>query len=299
VIRPGWGAAACGGVLTVGGMERGHVVKLTALVCVQNQETHLDACLRKLSFCDEVVVVADRCTDRSQEIARRHGAVVIDGIFPLESQRRQAGVEAATSQWILEIEPDEFVDAAVAWEIRAAIQMRPEGDWYELPIDNYVGETRVRAGWSGPLSVRRGARLYKRGLKAWEPRRLNAPYVIAGAPGGALKGAVRRVVGRDVGELIDRMNRLTGLAAEDLAEARTSRGLGASLLAAAGIFLNGYVLRGGWREGRLGFLVASLSAMFPVVAQMRAAELTRARETVVAAEAAGSARVRNVVGLGR
>ncbi|MFN3285126.1 MAG: 2-C-methyl-D-erythritol 4-phosphate cytidylyltransferase, partial [bacterium] len=29
---------------------------------------------------DEVVVVADRCTDRSQEIARRAGAVVIDGI---------------------------------------------------------------------------------------------------------------------------------------------------------------------------------------------------------------------------
>ncbi|MBX3483145.1 glycosyltransferase family 2 protein [Phenylobacterium sp.] len=275
------------------------MAKLTAIVCVQNQEALLDACLRKLSFCDEVVVVADRCTDRSQEIARRHGAVVIDGIFPLESQRKLAGVEAASSQWILEVEPDELVDAAVAWEIRAAIQMRPVGDWYDLPIDNYVGETLVRNGWAGALGARRGARLFKRGLKAWEPRRLNAPYVLAGAPGGALKGAIRRVVGRDVGGLMERLNRLTGLAAEDLADDGRARGLTSSLLAAAATFLTGYVVRGGFREGRLGFLVAGLSAMFPVLSQMRAVEVIEARKAAVAAEETRAVPPRNVVGLGR
>ncbi|MBL8554987.1 MAG: glycosyltransferase family 2 protein [Phenylobacterium sp.] len=275
------------------------MAKLTAIVCVQNQETILDACLKKLSFCDEVVVVADRCTDRSQEIARRHGAVVIDGIFPLESQRKLAGVEAASSQWILEVEPDDLIDAAVAWEIRAAIQMRPVGDWYDLPIDNYVGETLVREGWAGALSARREARLFKRGLKAWEPRRLNAPYVLAGAPGGSLKGAIRRVVGRDVGGLMERLHRLTGLAAEDLADAGRAKGLVSSLLAAAATFIAAYVVRRGFREGRLGFLVAGLSAMFPVLSQMRAAEVVQARKAAVAAEETRAARPRNVVGLGR
>jgi hypothetical protein len=275
------------------------VAKLTAIVCVQNQEASLDACLKKLSFCDEVVVVADRCTDRSQEIARRYGAIVIDGIFPLESQRKLAGVEAASSQWILEVEPDELVDAAVAWEIRAAIQMRPVGDWYDLPIDNYVGETLLRDGWAGALSTRREARLFKRGLKAWEPRRLNAPYVLAGAPGGALKGAIRRVLGKDVGGLMERLNRLTGLAAEDLADAGRAKGLASSLLAAAATFLTAYVVRGGFREGRLGFLVAGLSAMFPVLSQMRAAEVAEARAAALAVEADRAARPRNVVGLGR
>ena len=67
------------------------MARLSALVCVQNQDAQLSDCLRKLSFCDEVVVVADRCTDRSQDIARRQGAILIDGIFPLESQRKAAG----------------------------------------------------------------------------------------------------------------------------------------------------------------------------------------------------------------
>src|SRR5688572_17971651 len=116
-----------------------NVAKLSALVCVQNQDAQLSDCLRRLSFCDEIVVVADRCTDRSQEIARRHGAIVVDGIFPLENQRRQAGVEACTGQWIFEIDPDERVDTALAWEVRAMLQMRTSADGFEIPIDNYVG----------------------------------------------------------------------------------------------------------------------------------------------------------------
>lgn len=272
------------------------VVRLSALVCVQNQDARLSECLRKLSFCDEIVVVADRCTDRSQDVARRQGAIVIDGIFPLESQRKAAGVEACSGDWILEIDPDELVDAALAWEVRAVLQMRPAGDWYELPIDNYVGETLVREGWAGALSSRAEPRLYKRGLKAWEPRRLNAPAVMAGRSGGALTGAIRRSLGRDVGGLLERLNRLTALAAEDLADAGRPVNLASGLLAGAATFLRGYVGRGGWREGRVGLLVAMLSAMFPVLSQMRASDVLEARNTAVA-EATRASRMRDVVGL--
>lgn len=271
------------------------MVRLSALVCVQNQDAQLSECLRKLSFCDEIVVVADRCTDRSQEIARRHGAIVIDGIFPLEGQRKAAGVEACSGDWILEIDPDELVDAALAWEIRAVLQMRPAGDWYDLPIDNYVGETLVRDGWAGALSARAEPRLYKRGLKAWEPRRLNAAAAMAGRPGGALKGAIRRSLGRDVGGLMERVARLTALTAEDLAD--TGRP-GPGLWAALATFLRAYVGRGGWREGHLGLVVALLSASLPLLSRARAADVLAARKAATH-EPARVAGLRGVVGLAR
>lgn len=270
------------------------MVKLSALVCVQNQDATLGDCLRKLSFCDEVVVVADRCTDGSQDIARRNGCVVIDGIFPLESQRKAAGAAACSGDWILEIEPDELVDAHLAWEIRAVLQMRPDGDHYALPIDNYVGETLVRDGWAGALSARREIRLYRRGLKTWQPRRLSAPYAMGGKSGGALKGAVRRVLGRDVGGLMERLNRLTALAAEDLAERDRAPWAITGVLAGAGVFLQGYVVRGGWREGRLGLLVATLSALFPVLSQIRAGDVLEARKAATAAETARVSRLREL-----
>lgn len=273
------------------------MVRLSALVCAQNQDAQLSECLRKLAFCDEIVVVADRCTDRSQEIARRHGAVVIDGIFPLESQRKAAGVAACSGDWILEVEPDEIVDAALAWEIRAVLQIHKAGDWYDLPIDNYIGETLVRDGWTGDLSARREARLYRRGLKAWEPRRVNAPSALAGRPGGALKGAIRRRLGADVGGLVDRLNRLAALRAEDLADGQEAGGPAlVGLFQAVGVFLAAYVVHGGWREGRLGFLSASLAAMLPVLSQTLAGEIAEARRAAVEA-GARTAQPRAVVGL--
>lgn len=272
------------------------MVRLSALVCVQNQDSRLAACLRKLSFCDEIVVVADRCTDRSQEIARRSGAIVIDGIFPLESQRKVAGATACSGDWILEIDPDELVDAALAWEIRAVLQMRPEGDWYSLPIDNYVGEERVRDGWAGSFSAHLEPRLYKRGLKAWEPRRINAPSALAGKSGGALKGAIRRILGENVGDLMERLTRLTALSAEDIADTGQVRSAASGVMDGVATFLRSYVLRGGWREGRLGFLTSVLSALFPVLSLARASDVLALRATAMA-EAAQQPRLGEVVGL--
>lgn len=267
------------------------MIRLSALVCVHNQEARLAECLRKLSFCDEVIVVADRCTDRSQEIARRSGAVVIDGIFPMESQAKAAGVAACSGDWILEVEPDELVDAALAWEIRAVLQLRPDGDWYELPIDNYVGDELVRGGWAGGLSVGHEPRLYRRGLKSWEPRRLRAPTALAGRPGGMLKGAIRRILGRDAGELMERLNRLSALAAEDFADTARPPRIVTGAIAGAATFLEAYLLKGGWREGRMGLFAGLLSGLLPVVARVRAADVLAARAAAEAAEAARVSRL--------
>jgi hypothetical protein len=274
------------------------VVRLSALVCVQNQDAQLSACLRALSFCDEVIVVADRCTDRSQDIARRQGAKLVDGIFPLESQRKAAGLDACSGDWILELDADEVVDRALAWEIRAVLQMKPVADCYEIPIDNYVGDVLVREGWSTGLSSARGVRLYKRGMKAWRPRRIDDGQALEGATPGQLKGALRRTLGPDIGGLFERLNRLTGLAAEDLADRNQPEPRKAGVTTAVSQFLGSYVARGGWREGRLGLLVALLNAMYPLVTQMRAREVLETRETALA-QAARPPRAREVVGLTR
>ena len=273
------------------------VVRLTALVCVQNQEAQLSLCLRRLSFCDEVVVVADRCTDRSQEIARRHGAVVVPGIFPLESQRRTAGLAAASGDWVLEVEPDELVDSALAWEIRATLKMRPEGDWFEVPIDNYVGDELVRQGWTGLLGAERAPRLYRPGAKRWKAQRLDDGAMVSGKPAGALKGALRRTVGEDIGAVVNRLNRLTALTGEDLVDADGQRGPVAGLAWGLGQFVRSYVARGGWREGRLGFLVALMAGLYPVLAHLRAREILEARGRALAA-AREDVRRPAVVGLG-
>ncbi|WP_374471114.1 glycosyltransferase family 2 protein [Phenylobacterium sp.] len=245
------------------------MVKLSALVCVENDAPSLPGCLKGLGFCDEVVLVADRATPRVQEIARRYGARLVAGIFPLDGQRRAAGAEACAGDWILEVEADETVDSALAWEIRASLQMRPRGDWFDVPVANHVGGRFVQRGWGGPLGPARSARLYRRGAKRWSPRRLDSG-VLSGAPAGALKGALRRDVAADTGGLVDRLNRLAALAAEDQVEAGRTLGVGSGLATGLGEFARSYLLARGWREGRTGLLLALLNGLHPVLAASRA-----------------------------
>ncbi len=54
-------------------------MKLSALVVAHNEEKRLPSCLEHLRFADELVVVVDKTTDRTKEIAQSFGAVIVEG----------------------------------------------------------------------------------------------------------------------------------------------------------------------------------------------------------------------------
>ncbi|MEO8115903.1 MAG: glycosyltransferase family 2 protein [Phenylobacterium sp.] len=255
------------------------MVKLSALVCAHNEEARLAECLRRLSFCDELVVVADRCTDRTQEIARQFGALVIAGIFPLESQRKTVGVEACSGDWIIEVDADEHVSPALAEEIRAAVEGAPDGDYFQVPVDNYVGATLVRHGWGGSFGTSSVARLYRRGVKRWKPQRVHPGVVFDGRRAGALQGVLSHQVDEDIGDMIDRLNRYTSLRAQDLADAGAPGKLWDNVFRGFRRFYKCYVGRKGSREGGLGFLIALMAGLYPVLSHLRAVEVIAARRT--------------------
>ncbi|THD71159.1 glycosyltransferase [Phenylobacterium sp.] len=266
-------------------------MKLSALVCAHNDEARLATCLRGLEFCDEIVVVADRCTDRSQDVARQYGARVIDGIFPMESQRKTAGLAACLGEWVLEVEPDEQVDANLAYEIRAAIHGRPGGDWFDVPVDNFVGAALVRRGWGAGLGEAMAARLYRQRVKRWKAGRIDPTAVLEGRFAGELETPLSRHTDADVGQMIARLNRLSALRAQDLADAGEAGALLGDMARGLGRFWTSYVWRQGLREGELGFLIALMSGLDAIVSGIRARGLVRARAVTAAEPAIQPARL--------
>jgi len=142
------------------------MTRLSALLCVHNEEERLPACLAALSFCDEIVVVADRCSDGTEAIARQYGAHVVSGIFPIEGPRKHAGLAHCTGDWILELDADEGVSPAFGQEVRETIERADAADWYQTPIYNYIGDQLVRHGWGGSFGTSSAARLFRRGVKS-------------------------------------------------------------------------------------------------------------------------------------
>lgn len=244
------------------------MASLSALICVHNEEARLADCLSRLDFVDEKVVVLDRCTDGSAAIAKRFGAVLVEGAFPLEGPRRAAGAAAASGDWILEIDADEYVTPELAAEVRAAVESG-EGCWRQIPVDNYVGERLVRYGWGGSFGTTSVARLFRRGVKTWGNQRVHPSVKFAGEAGPALRTAIRHEVDVDISDMLRRLDRYTELRARDMAETGEWPGLGRNAFRGVRRFWKCYVSRQGWREGGWGFLIALMAAIYPLLSALK------------------------------
>lgn len=246
------------------------MIKLSAFVCAHNEEARIAACLERLAFCDEIVVVADRCTDRTEMIARDMGVRVVTGIFPLEGDRRAVGAATCRGDWILEIDADEEVGLDLSMEIRALVSSSPRGDWFSLPVDNYIGERLVRYGWGGSFGASAVTRLYRRGVKAWGQERVHPTVRFIGVGGAPLRHPLRHKVDDDISDMLRRLDRYTKLRAQDLADRGVRQGLWSNAFRGVRRFFKCYVTRKGYREGNWGVIIALMAAVYPFLSVVRA-----------------------------
>ena len=159
-----------------------------ALVVVHDEERQLADCLACLDFADEIVVVLDRCRDRSREIARGFTDRLIEGAWEREGPRRHAGIDACRGDWILEIDADERVSPRLAAEIRAGRRHLACGV-APRPVDNFIGERLVRWGWGASFGRSAHAALYRKGAKQWGDQRVHPAVSLSGEQGSTLSVA--------------------------------------------------------------------------------------------------------------
>lgn len=244
--------------------------RLSAVVVAHNEEAQLDACLAALTFADEIVVLLDRCTDRSREIAEKYASRIIEGGWPREAARRNTAVGACTSDWIFEADADERATPELAAEIRALIG-RSTADWHLVPIDNYVGTRLVRWGWGAFFGRTAHAALYRNGVKAWKDDRvLHASVELHGTQGPRLEGRIVHYVDRSISDMIQRLDRYTTLRAMDLRRSGDIGTYRGNLRRIATRFWKCYVSRKGYREGHYGFLIALCAALYPILSYLKA-----------------------------
>ncbi|NKD86754.1 glycosyltransferase family 2 protein [Haematospirillum sp. 15-248] len=247
--------------------------RLSALVVVHNEEERLPACLERLTFADEIVVVLDRCTDRSADIARSAGARMIEGAWPVEGDRRNAGIEACRGDWILEVDADEHVSPALAAEVRAVIASSLF-DWHVVPVDNYIGTRLVRHGWGSSFGKAGCPALFRRGVKIWGRQRVHPALQWSGTRGPALTTPLLHYVDRNISDMLHRLDRYTSARAVDLRESGQAGSLAGAIRSALSRFLRVYLFRKGYREGRMGLVVALCTALYPLLSYIKAMEET-------------------------
>src|SRR5581483_5455257 len=101
---------------------------LSACIITFNESDRIEACVRSVGFCDEVIVVDSHSTDDTRARAAALGARVIARDWPGYRSQKQFAVEAAGNDWVLCVDADERVSD----ELRAEIE-----GWRERGFGDY------------------------------------------------------------------------------------------------------------------------------------------------------------------
>ncbi len=99
-------------------------MKLSVVIPANNEENYIQRCLASIESQSisadsqvETIVVLNRCTDRTSEIAKAHGAIVLKNDSKNISSIKNTGVASATGEWIVTIDADSWMSQGVLAEI--------------------------------------------------------------------------------------------------------------------------------------------------------------------------------------
>ncbi|RLS80018.1 MAG: glycosyltransferase family 2 protein [Planctomycetota bacterium] len=242
---------------------------VSAVVVTRNAARHLAAVLAAADVCAELLVLDSGSSDDTSAIARAAGARVEQQPFLGFGPQKCRGVELAAHDWILSLDADEVLDDQARAAIRGVDLSDPRSCW-SLRRRTFIGIREVRHGPWGNDQV---LRLFNRTTAGFKPLPVHEEVESARRP-TLLPGSILHYSYRDRADVIARAVEYAPLKAGMLRRAGQRNATWTLPLRAALAFAHAYLLRGGFRDGADGF----------VVALARAVESTLPRAMVLGAE---------------
>lgn len=144
--------------------------KISALVITYNEIGYIEACLNSLSFADEIIVVDSYSTDGTYEYLRnREDVTVIQNPFKNFMAQKSFAMSKANHDWILFLDADEVIPAALKREIQETLQKDPKTVAFKFRRQFMFKTNKLRfSGWQTDKNYR----LFRKSKVRFTPSRI-------------------------------------------------------------------------------------------------------------------------------
>jgi glycosyltransferase involved in cell wall biosynthesis len=232
---------------------------LSACVITYNEADRIEACLRSVSFCEEILVIDSHSTDATRQLASSLGARVIERDWPGYRSQKQFAVDAASHDWVLFLDADERLSSQLRTEIEAVRDggFTENAGWSVPRITDYFGRF-LRHGNAYPDRL---IRLFDRRRGGWIGEEIHENTRVSGRV-GRLRGHLEHYSYRSLSDHHSRMQRYADLMANALYARGKRCGLGKVLVNPQWRFFRGYLLRLGFLDGWRGLVFALIEANY-------------------------------------
>jgi len=242
-------------------------INLSVILITRNEAHNVAGCLGSVAFADEWIVVDSNSSDGTREIAQGLGAKVVNtSDWPGFGAQKNRALALAQGRWVLSIDADERVGDELAAHIRRVIAADTSGHeahassqvassatvGYELSrLSSFCGQWMRHGDWYPD----RVLRLFRREAGRFSDDLVHERLIVEGRI-GRLEGELLHESMPTLDSAIDKMNRYTAGRALDKVRAGKRGGLASALSHGVWAFIRCYLLRRGFLDGRLGFVLA-------------------------------------------
>ena len=229
------------------------MASLSVIVITKNEAHNIEACLQSVLFADQLVVLDSGSTDDTTSSAKKMGAEV-----SLNTDWRGFGVQKnralafASCDWVLSIDADERLSPELQAEVKSVL-LNPQFDVYSFPrLSSFCGQNMRHSGWYPD----RVARLFKRGVARFSDDLVHEKLQ-TNKPVGKLKNDLTHETYRDLSQMLCKSDAYSTSGAAAMFGRRLSATLASAVAHAIWAFIRTYILRLGFLDGQLGFVLAT------------------------------------------
>jgi glycosyltransferase involved in cell wall biosynthesis len=231
-------------------------VTLSVIIIAQNEADRIVACLDSVKgLADEIIVLDSGSQDATVDIARRYTERVYQTNWPGYGPQKQRALEKAIGDWVLSIDADEALTPELKDEIDELLNHNPDESAFCLPWAVTVFGKCLDHG----RSARAPLRLFRREGARFTDTQVHEKIVPAPGKIGRTRGRLLHYTHRDFGHYLEKNAKYAWLGARRrYKEGKRGGGLPGAMFRAIWVFFQIYIIRGGFLDGRVGFLVAAL-----------------------------------------
>lgn len=244
-------------------------MKISAVINTLNEENNIVGAIKSVSkFCDEVVVVDMRSTDKTTYLAKKHGARVFKHkrMGYVEPARNYA-IGKTKSEWVFVLDADERVGNTLSMKLKKHAA-GGKTDFVEIPRKNIIfGQWIKNSRWWPDYNIR----FFRKGSVKWS-NKIHEPPQTQGL-GEKLapkeKYAIIHHHYDSIEQYIGRMNRYTSIQVQTL-QSQGYKFIWTDLISKpTGEFLSRYFDGEGYRDGLHGLSLALLQAFSQLVLYLK------------------------------
>ncbi|MEI6049446.1 MAG: glycosyltransferase family 2 protein [Bacteroidota bacterium] len=232
--------------------------KISAVIITYNEEMFIDKCLASIDgIADEIVVVDSYSSDATEEICKKYNVRFIKHEFEGYRDQKNFALGLATYKNILSLDADEALSDRLRESI-LSVKDKWDYDGYLFNRRNhYCGKWIRYSQWYPDRQMR----LFYADHGKWGELNLHERFLMSnGARIAKLKGDLLHWSFLSPQDHVEKVNKFSLIGAEEFHKAGIKSNIFTPYIHSIWGFFRSYIVKGGFLDGRDGFLICSLYA---------------------------------------